>query len=708
MILNNIKRARRPLCSLFLGLVFSFGALGQENDELKDSITQGNQQIDQVKLTQLDLLVVTIERQFMQNPLGSKVFPVTAIGYKELESTNQFSMQDALNQLPGVKMDSRGYNGSRRLNLRGTLTRSPFGVRNVRMTMNGFPITSSDGASALELLEPADIREINIYKGPTGSYEMSGTGGVLATQLRTRKQGEYAVQIGAGEFQGNLGVARAYGAVGLGKNKFTGTLSAVYSENGGFRTHEANDKTQINFNGKYTVNNNRVYDLLAMVYDGYWELPGHLRLEAVEEDRTQSNTYSKEHDAHVARRRVYVGVHQFWRMSDRLSNDTWLFSHFTDKLNPYGTIRFFQGLKDENSNEFGGRTEFKYFPKRNSYVWEVKLGTQWQHFSTEIQEYINDFGIKGDLKYDNNTDITEGMVFGSLNWKPIEKFQATGQLGYNFYTINNDGVNADDQPLNFNVSNRQKLLPRIGASYQLFNRFTHVNLSYALGMAYPSIFEWVDTGSGQFSSTLNPEESENIELGFNTKLNNRRFDFGVNAYMAKVTETITERETEDGKTFFENAGESSQQGIEIQASYNGNLLEQNFTAYVSAAISDYQFVNDTSNLKLRIAGIAPITFAGGVKLMTQKVQADLHGRFISEIPTVIGEDTNPETDYFLLNCKFSYLVNEKSRAQLRVEAGVNNILDATYTSFFRLNAQGAIYNPMAGRNVFVGISLNRK
>ncbi|MEJ6795071.1 MAG: hypothetical protein QNK63_00020, partial [Flavobacteriales bacterium] len=69
--------------------------------------------LDTLKIEPIIPLSIAViqERGFMQNPLGSSVYPVAEIGAAELESTNNFSVQDALNQIPGVKMDSRGYNG---------------------------------------------------------------------------------------------------------------------------------------------------------------------------------------------------------------------------------------------------------------------------------------------------------------------------------------------------------------------------------------------------------------------------------------------------------------------------------------------------------------------------------------------------------------------------------------------------------------------
>ena len=421
MILKNILEAKLWLCFFFL-VVFSGTALAQGPLTLEDEVSNTEDGLffmasilknkkfkyyfpiknlaetsDTLKIEPIIPLGIAViqERGFMQNPLGSSVYPVSEIGAAELESTNNFSVQDALNQIPGVKMDSRGYNGSRRLSLRGTIARSPFGVRNVRMKMNGFPITSSDGSSALELIEPADIQSMTIHKGPSGSYEMTGTGGVISTKLKSVYK---PVAASAELTYGSTAFMRTHFSAGFAKKKISARISGVYSSNDGYRAQEANDKKQLTLTADYEVNNRLKYDILGMLYEGYWELPGHITSDDVEEDPTSANPNSENYNAHVARRRAYIGVHQRADISEKLWNDTWIFGHFSDKLNPYGTFPGFQGLKDEASRELGGRIEFTFMPKLSSYNWKFKLGTQWQNFSNQIEEFNNVLGEKGTLK----------------------------------------------------------------------------------------------------------------------------------------------------------------------------------------------------------------------------------------------------------------------------------------------------------------------
>ena len=65
--------------------------------------------------------------------------------------------------------ETRGTGGSRRLQMRSSGLRSPFGVRNVLMLMDGFARTNASGNSPLELWNPQWLDRLEVVKGPVGA-----------------------------------------------------------------------------------------------------------------------------------------------------------------------------------------------------------------------------------------------------------------------------------------------------------------------------------------------------------------------------------------------------------------------------------------------------------------------------------------------------------------------------------------------------------
>src|SRR5690606_17490485 len=74
-----------------------------------------------------------------------------------------------------------------RLSLRGSLLRSPFGVRNVKVYLDEFPLTDAGGNTYLNLIDPRNIRNIEILKGPDGSLFGANSGGVVLLNVAPKQ-----------------------------------------------------------------------------------------------------------------------------------------------------------------------------------------------------------------------------------------------------------------------------------------------------------------------------------------------------------------------------------------------------------------------------------------------------------------------------------------------------------------------------------------
>ena len=109
--------------------------------------------------------------------------PIHVVGKELIGATDQTSLMTAMNSVPGVMMESRGAGGSHRISIRGSALRAPFAVRNVKMYVNGIAFTSPDGQSPLEVMDAADLRSIEVMRGPSGSMWGSGNGGVLLSLI---------------------------------------------------------------------------------------------------------------------------------------------------------------------------------------------------------------------------------------------------------------------------------------------------------------------------------------------------------------------------------------------------------------------------------------------------------------------------------------------------------------------------------------------
>src|SRR5690606_18301764 len=78
---------------------------------------------------------VTVKAYFVEQPLLRLTASAGVVTDQTLENQSGISMLPAVNTVPGVRMEERSP-GSYRLSVRGSLLRSPFGVRNVKVYLD--------------------------------------------------------------------------------------------------------------------------------------------------------------------------------------------------------------------------------------------------------------------------------------------------------------------------------------------------------------------------------------------------------------------------------------------------------------------------------------------------------------------------------------------------------------------------------------------
>src|SRR5690606_3099900 len=128
--------------------------------------------------TTTHLAEVTVKAYFREQPLLRLTTSAGVVGQTALGHQSGTTLLPAINTVPGVRMEERSP-GSYRLSLRGSLLRSPFGVRNVKVYLDEFPLTDAGGNTYLNLIDGQSIQSLEVLKGPDGSLFGANSGGVV-------------------------------------------------------------------------------------------------------------------------------------------------------------------------------------------------------------------------------------------------------------------------------------------------------------------------------------------------------------------------------------------------------------------------------------------------------------------------------------------------------------------------------------------------
>ena len=154
----------------------------------------------------------TTPQSLYQTPLGQVE---TTIPASRMTDTQAFSVFDVLKDSPGITVKQG--NGPRDIgiSIRGSGAQVGFGIRNIVVFEDGFPVTQPDGLSRTDLTDPHAYGAIDVIRGPSSAlYGNFATGGMINFRLRTGAEIN-GVEVGtdAGSF-GYLNNYLAFGAAG--------------------------------------------------------------------------------------------------------------------------------------------------------------------------------------------------------------------------------------------------------------------------------------------------------------------------------------------------------------------------------------------------------------------------------------------------------------------------------------------------------------
>ena len=109
-----------------------------------------------------DLEEIVVQATRMSRPLDSVPAAVSVVSQTEIQlGRQQLGLDEALNRVPGVFMQNR-YNFAQdlRVSIRGFGARSAFGIRGVKILVDGIPETLPDGQGQVDSIDlgaaPAD------------------------------------------------------------------------------------------------------------------------------------------------------------------------------------------------------------------------------------------------------------------------------------------------------------------------------------------------------------------------------------------------------------------------------------------------------------------------------------------------------------------------------------------------------------------------
>lgn len=649
----------------------------------------------------LDEVVVAAYRS--DRPLQEVAASIVVIDSLTLGRFAPVSFLPAVNTLAGVRMEERSP-GSYRFAIRGSSLRSPFGVRNVKFYWNGLPLTDGGGNTYFNLLDFNSIQSMEIIKGPGASLYGAGTGGVvlLKSPLLSRHQAfSYSVSGGSyGLFQ-----VQAGGSV-LRTEKTNLIARTSYQQADGYRDQSEMSRFITGIEWSTALSAESLLSGMLFNSNLFYETPGGLTLAQYEEDPSQARPSSmtmpgaEDQKAAIENRTSYLGItyEQAWNAS--WSTRLGAYGSLTRFENP--AIRNFEKRKERNG---GFRTDTQYHLSRARWNSVFTAGAEMQFFGSTVDVFGNDAGEATTLASSDKLQSQLTLLFAQADFELPHDYFITLGGSVNFVKYFDRPLAADKMSIHFNpeLSPRIAVLKKISPSFSLYGNVSR-------GFSPPTFSEALPS-TGVFNPDLNAERGVSYELGMRGKLF-KHLDFDISTYDFRLRNALVIQRADDGAEYFVNAGRTVQQGVESTLSWNPVFTQDQWInalkIWTSITLTDYTFEDyvqtDTDFSGNQLTGTPASVIAGGVDLRAAKnFSLNVVASFTDRIP-LDDANQNFSSDYFLLAIKAGYHI--RGRIPMELFAGVDNMLNETYSLGNDLNAAGArFYNAAAPRNFYGGIRI---
>ncbi|NTW26166.1 MAG: TonB-dependent receptor plug domain-containing protein, partial [Lentimicrobium sp.] len=168
---------------------------------LNSSAQSADQQKTEAQLPDsvIVLDMVTIEGYQLSSQVRTFPGNMSVLAGEGLKLSDGTNMALMLNTIPGVSMQSGTY-ATNRIVIRGMGSRTPYNTNRIRSYLNDLPLTTSDGISAPEEIDPQSLERIEVIKGPASALYGSGLGGSVNLFTPEKLQNEGNLSLNYGSF----------------------------------------------------------------------------------------------------------------------------------------------------------------------------------------------------------------------------------------------------------------------------------------------------------------------------------------------------------------------------------------------------------------------------------------------------------------------------------------------------------------------------
>ncbi|WP_349927497.1 TonB-dependent receptor [Acinetobacter sp. A1-4-2] len=645
--------------------------------------------------------------------------PASVYRIEQNKHTNNLSvnLSETLKGVPGLQLNNReNYAQDLQISMRGFGARSTFGVRGIRLYVDGIPASMPDGQGQTSNIDLSSLDHIEVLGGPFSTLYGNSSGGTI---LITTKQGAGKDSIELGYSAGSQHKSRANvvlqgGADRAGEPSYV--LSSSYFDTDGYRDHSAAHKVLSNAKLTWDLDDGSKLNWIMNQVDINADDPQGLTRQQWQANPKQVNDANNIYDVRKEINQTQTGLtwskpindqHELYAMAYLGHREVTQYQSIPSALqiNP----RHAGGVIDFSRDYYG--TDIRWTGKNLLPNMRLTAGLAFDYMDEDRQGYENfdangQFGVKGKLRRDEQNFLWNLDPYLQAAWDFLPNWTLNTGLRYsNVHYQSNDHYivtgNGDDS----GKTDYNQVLPSVALSWKM-NDWFNVYASYAKGFETPTFTEMAYSANDGINFNLKPASSNNHELG--VKAQNMWGNFTAAVFQSKTQNDIVSAGTVDGRATYKNADKTLREGIEL--SWNKNLW-RDLTAQASYSYIDATFdavIPDSTVQKgNKIPGIAKNqAFAS---LGWQPETGFNMGVDVLYMDQVYVDDTNSDAapSYSIVSANAGY-VWKQADWKVRTFARVDNLFDKDYVGSVIVNeGNGRFFEPADGLNWSAGLSVSK-
>lgn len=636
----------------------------------------------------------------------------------------QANLSESLSSIPGLLVQNRqNLAQDLRITLRGFGSRSTFGVRGLRIYVDGIPATMPDGQGQTSNIDIASIDHVEVLRGPFSALYGNSSGGVIQIFTET---GEGPPLIKGSMAAGSDGQYRyglqASGSRGTGQGDLDYLVSINryitqgYRDHSGARRNLANVKLGLapSDDSKLTLIMNSVDvkadDPQGLTRDEFMNAPRSAAPNAIQYNtrKTVSQTqggliYERTVDAdNTLRLMAYYG---------QRSTEQYLSIPPSTQASPSHS----GGVVNLNRNYGGLDARWTSRLTLAGSPLTVIGGVAYDTVSEDRRGYNNyvgtlanpQLGVQGDLRRKENNTIWNIDPYIQASWQFAPKWTLDAGLRYSTVHFNSkDRYITAGNPDDSGAITYRKALPMAALSYQP-QEDIKLYVTVGRGFETPAFSELSYRSDSLPGLNLDLQPSENVSAEIGAKWQSRLGLLTAAIFQTRSDDEIVTASSLGGRTTYRNAGRTRRDGFELSWATEPIPNLHTLLAYtlINAKFRDgFNTPDGFVPSGNSIPGVArESAFASLSWAPRTGWQAGVEGRYLS---SMFVDDINSEStpSYFTAALHAGY-VWQLQNWDLNAFARVDNVLDRHYAGSAIINASyGRYYEPAPGRNWVAGVS----